>query len=510
MSFDLPAVHSKYGVLDIGSNSVRLVIYEVFGASFTPIYNEKVLAGLGRKLRETGALSPQGRTRALAALARFKSIAEAQGVEKFIIGATAALRDASDAQSFIVEVQTKTGLNITPISGEQEAYLSAMGVLSATPNANGIIADLGGASLELVSAADQNIKTGQTFPLGPFQMMDTDAEFQPSDIPALKHEIREILKAGFAGTIPPKGQALYLVGGAWRNLAAIHQKLSGYPLKILQSYAPDGALFRAFTSWALDEGLADIQNWQGLSQRRLETLPYAAVLFEVLQDELQPSEIIISETGLREGLIFDALPVKQRAREALHDGCFALAQGNLQSDEFAQPLYEFLSQDTLHVPLPAFFDESTEIRLRKAACLLAGTGKGLHTKYRAALVFEDVLYAPLADVSHSERAYLALIIYRSFTHSISTPNDRAIDLLLPPEAQKCAEIYGAAIRLAVVASGRSGELLRRITLSEQYGGYTLCTSHDFVHLISERVVQRLDKLNALCTDPDGPAPLIAP
>jgi len=141
---------ARFAVLDIGSNSIRLVIYDVYGASFCPIYNEKVLAGLGRSLRETACLDPKGWQIARAAIIRFKRIVETLNVDQFIIGATAALRDANDASGFIKEIENETGLLIKPVSGPKEAWLSAMGLLSVDENASGIAADLGGASLELI------------------------------------------------------------------------------------------------------------------------------------------------------------------------------------------------------------------------------------------------------------------------------------------------------------------------------------------------------------------------
>jgi len=489
------AQRKRYGVLDIGSNSVRLVIYDVFGSSFVPIYNEKIHAGLGRDLRRTGRLSVQGCLDTEAALSRFSLILEAQDVQQVIVGATAAMREAEDGPDFIAKIKAKTGLDLTPISGADEARLSAMGLLAAMPRAKGIAADLGGASLELIRVENGAPQSGETFALGPFRMLGTEltgVDFQPE---ALRQRITEILNSKSAPKDCLQNETLYLIGGAWRNLAMIHLVQTDFPLRTMQGYhlTPDAAMTLA--DWAVGPGRDEAVNFPGLPARRGETLPYGALLLSELIKRLKPARIIVSTTGLREGLIYDALPAEQRKRDALHDGCRDLARGNLQgSASFAGPLYKFLEKASAHFPM--CFPPIYEIRLRRAACILAGIGKGLHPSYRADLVFEDVLYAPLSGLKHKERAYLALILYRSFTGKSKTPNDEAIHLLLDEDEQLAASIYGMAIRLAIVASGRSASLLKHLSLDMEAGGPAINVAPEFLALLGPRLELRRAKLAA--------------
>lgn len=487
------AQRRRYGVLDIGSNSVRLVIYDVFGSSFVPIYNEKIHAGLGRDLSQTGRLSLQGVIETEAALARFALILKAQDVDQTIVGATAALREAEDAPDFIARIRADTGLDLTPVSGADEARLSAMGLLAAMPRAKGFAADLGGASLELIHVENGAPQTGETYGLGPFRMLGQNlvgSDFQP-DI--LRGRISDILDVKDAPRDCLKNESLYLIGGAWRNLAQVHQTRSNYPLRTLQGYqlSPETALELA--QWAVGPGLDEVVNFPGLSLRRGETLPYGALLLSVLIKRLNPARVIVSATGLREGLIYNALPEAQRRRDALHDGCRDFATGNLQGRaSFAKPLFKFLDDASEFFPMS--FPRAYEVRLRKAACMLAGTGKGLHPSYRADLVFEDVLYAPLAGLTHKERAYLALILFRSFTGKTKTPNDAAIGLLLDEKEKLSASIYGLAIRMAVVASGRSSSLLKHFQFEINSAGPQLTVHPDYQALMGPRLELRLSKL----------------
>src|SRR5581483_5724010 len=148
---ELPAERRRVGVIDIGSNSIRLVVFAGASRAPLPIFNEKVLCGMGRRLHSTGRLDPDGVELALANLPRFAAAAESLGVERMRAVATAAIRDAADGAAFIARVKEKVaGLKIEIISGETEARLSALGLVSALPDADGAMGDLGGGSLELV------------------------------------------------------------------------------------------------------------------------------------------------------------------------------------------------------------------------------------------------------------------------------------------------------------------------------------------------------------------------
>ena len=492
------ATQRRIGVIDIGSNSVRFVIYELFGANFTPVYNEKVLAGLGRALRATGRLDPNGVHLARQALIRIKTLCNTHKLGEVIIGATAALREAEDAQDFIDEIFALTGFEIKPLSGVQEAQVAAFGLIAAEPRACGIAADLGGASLELIKVKDKSISDGVSFPIGPFQLLGKDLKQDTAyDLSRLRPRIKAALEG--APRDLKQGENLYLIGGAWRNLFGVHQRRTRYPMRTLQAYQLGVDEARALAQWAYGEGRHELLSWPGVSSRRAETLPYSGLILDELLKIYSPEKIVISTTGLREGLIYRSFSDDLKARDALFDGCRDLARGNLQNQFFAAPLYKFLAQASSL--FPSMSSMGNEERLRRAACYLAGMGKGLHPDYKARLVFEDVLYAPFAGLTHKERAYLALMLFASYTGKDRTPNQAAIDLLLSADEQRAARIYGAAIRLAVVASGHSEDLLGELKLThkpQREGGVvSLSATPHFKSLMSERVDIRLKQLCAL-------------
>jgi len=479
---------SRLGVIDIGSNSVRLVIYELFGAHFTPVYNEKILAGLGRDLSQTSQLSIGGKEATMNALKRFKVIIGAHKLNKVLIGATAALRVASDAKAFINDIKLETGFEIKPLSGEEEARLTAMGLVASQPWANGLALDLGGASLELVEVHKGHSEKGISLPLGPFEVIG-------NDLSAFKGSVLSQAVSKHLDTVNLKrfrGRNLYLIGGAWRNLAAIQQMKTHYPLRTLQSYELTSEEALTLCKWAYQDGRAQVLNWPGLRKRRAETLPYSGYLLYHLISGIDPCKVIISQTGLREGLVYDHLSETLKNRDSLLDGCRDLARGNLQAIHFGQPLYNFL--ETAAENFPISFGAKNEKRLRRAACYLAGIGKGLHPDFRAELVFDDVLYAPIAALTHKERVYLAQILYSSYTTKKQSEDRMAVINLLTQEEQNSAKIYGTAMRVGIVASGRSAHILSSLTLSLEDDVIRLKSAPEYSALYTSRVQYRLKKL----------------
>ncbi len=486
-----PIPQSQLGVIDIGSNSIRLVIYDVYGAHFTPVYNEKILAGLGRDLKNTGRLSETGKQACLQALQRFYRIARARNLPKLLIGATAAMRVAKDAPEFLKDIYARTGLNIEPISGQEEARLSAMGLIAGDVRRTGLAADLGGASLELMQVANGQVGQNISLPLGPFDVVGANLrKIISAQYAELGEQIDDVLRP-----LPPDliyTDRLYLIGGAWRNLAAIHQQRSLYPMRTLQAYEIGASEAKSLARWAYTDGLETILDWAGMRRARAETLPYAGLMLEKLLALTEAQKVVISIAGLREGMVFDTLSPAMQSRDAMLDGCVDFAHGTEQEKNFGAPLFAFI--ENIIESLPTVFNRTSDRRLYKAACFLAGIGKNLHPDYRAELVFENVLYAPIAGLTHAERAFLALILFRSFTYKRAVPNKSAVEAILTPEQINTARSVGGIIRLAIVATGRSVDLLKEFKLYRDDETLILSVSQEESALMTDQVIFRLERL----------------
>jgi len=486
----------QLAVIDIGSNSVRLVIYDIFGAHFTPVYNEKVLAGLGRDLRETGRLSEKGKRMCREALLRFSHIIAARGLPPPLVGATAALRVAEDAPDFVASILEETGLDISPISGEDEARFSALGLLASNDRRVGIGADLGGASLELMRIEPALKRAGArvqgvSLPLGPFDAIGGNLSDLRSEDYAARIDDLDAALAKVPGYLDSE-DVLFLVGGAWRNLASIYQQRIGYPLRTLQGYRLGTNAVRDLAHWAWTDGLDEVLAWPGMRKARAETLPYAGLILERLLKRFSPKYVVISMAGLREGLVWNGLPESVKNRDALIDGCRDFARGFVQAEHFGPPLYRFLSP--LLPVLSRGFGADSDSRLLQAACHLAGLGKNLHPDHRAELVFEDVLYAPVAGLSHEARVFLSLSLFRTYTAKRQPPVPGLLEDLLTEPQRAAAASIGDAIRLGIVLTGRTPSLLSDFELEVIGDTLHLTCGHARSVMMSKQVKYRLAKL----------------
>jgi exopolyphosphatase/guanosine-5'-triphosphate,3'-diphosphate pyrophosphatase len=441
-------------VIDIGSNSVRLVVYRLEGRAIWTVYNEKVLAGLGSELTLTGRLSVEGVDAALGALRRFSAVLDAAHPSSLFVAATAAVREAADGAEFVDRVLAEAGLSVRVLSGEEEARYSAMGVLAGAPDATGVVGDLGGSSLELTRVAGGRVGAGVSLPLGAFNLRAADG----LDVARARGRAVKVLADRGAGF---ETDTLYAVGGGWRNLALLQMRLTGYPLGIVHQYVLSATDALDAARFISRQSKGSLERIEGLSKRRLETIPYAAIVLETLIERLSLRQVCISAYGLREGLLLEAMPEEVRRLDPLIEGCAALGARQGASEELGQALEAWLSP--MYSQLDPVFG-ARDPTLLAAACRLADIGARLHPDHRADLVFEQVLRAPIAGMDHAERAFLALALFARHTASGNTPQAQTINRVLSPERAARARALGAAMRLGCDLSGRSADLLRRSRL----------------------------------------------
>jgi exopolyphosphatase/guanosine-5'-triphosphate,3'-diphosphate pyrophosphatase len=442
-------------VIDLGSNSVRLVIYRIEGRSIWTVFNEKALAGLGRDLPQTGRLSPEGVEEALTALRRYRAVLQAWDQAELFSAATAAVREASDGPAFLRRVRDEVGLDVPLLSGEAEARYGALGVLAGAPDSEGLVGDLGGSSLELTPVSDGRAGPGVTLPLGAFAL----GAPRPLDIDAARRTIGARL-----GEVADRfsGQTLHAVGGSWRNLALLHMEMSGYPLHVTHLYEMTRVEALDVARFAARQSRHSLERIQGLSKKRFDTLPYAALVLETLVERLDIPRVVISAYGVREGMLFESMTPAEQAADPLIAGCAALVGVRGLSLDLGESLENWLAP--AFCALPPVFGARDRV-LMAAACRLADLGARLHPDHRADVVFEQVLRAPIAGMNHAERTFLACAIFSRYTAATTTPEANVVSRLLTAERRQRARALGAAIRLGCDLSGRNGRLLEKARLS---------------------------------------------
>ena len=431
-------------IVDIGSNSVRLVVYESQTRVAATLQNEKSICAIGRDMVTSGRLHAEGCAAALEALARFRLIADGLNVEYRDAVATAAARDASNGAEFIRRAETAWGRPIRILAGEDEARIAAEGVVAGIPDADGLAADLGGGSLDMVSVKGGQTGAAYTMPFGPLRLMD-QSKGDPD-------KARDIVDKGLKNIPGLSAPALYAVGGVWRSFARVDMEEQNYPLHVLQHYTiPRG---RALRLCRLLAGLSrdSVRKIKVVSKRRAESLPYGAVVLERLLEAGDIKDVVISAYGLREGLLFAGLSPEERALDPLVEFARAANARQARVPSHAQEMLNWTS---------VLFDgETAEMaRMREASAFFSDVGWRRHPDDRAVGAFGQVLTAPFAGASHRMRAMIAASVFHRYSGDEDFPQAMALAGLLDKDEEKHALLLGLACRFAFsLSASAAGEL----------------------------------------------------
>jgi len=477
------------GIIDIGSNSVRLVAYEARARAPTPIFNEKVLCGLGRGLVTTGELPEEGVDRALKALRRFRILGEFMQLADMQVVATAAAREAKNGAAFLAAAEEAIGTKIELLSGRREAELSALGVLSAIYKPDGIVGDLGGGSLELIKVKRSRIGKGASLPLGGLALMDASNR-SPRQAAKI---VREAI--GDAKALKSlSGRTFYAVGGTWRALARLHMRQRNYPLNIMHNYTipvRDAVDFLSLIERVDSDALVSIG---AVSAARRPLLAYGAVALDEIIRRTKPKEIVISVAGVREGLLYERLDKATRKEDALIAAARDFNVLRSREPEHGEELFAWIDAFMRSTGLNE--ESPEEVRLRHAACLLADIGWRGHPDYRGEQSLYMIANASIVGIDHPGRAFIALVIafrYEGPEESLA-PELRT---LVSSRLLDRARILGAAMRVAYIASAGTAGVLPRTPMLCGRGLVNLTLPPEFADLASERLQNRLQRLARL-------------
>ncbi|MBZ9649219.1 Ppx/GppA family phosphatase [Sphingobium sp. 3R8] len=470
--------HARTAIIDIGSNSVRLVVYD--GPRRIPfiLFNEKVMAGLGASLAKTGAIEPEAMDRGLRAVGRFAHLCRAMKVTETRCVATAAVRDATNGAAFIARAKDM-GVTVELLTGAQEAIGAAMGVLSGIPHADGIVGDLGGGSLELARIRGGTVEQTISLPLGVLRLPQIRAKGPR----ILERQVVKMLEK--AGWTPEPDLPFYLVGGSWRALARFDMQLTSFPLPVVHQYEMTAARAEQLTRIVSHVDRTRLKQIPAMTGSRVPTLPDAAALLSVVVRQLKSSRLVVSAYGLREGLLYEDLPEDIRAHDPLLVA--AEAEGEAQSrfrghgdriDKWIAPLFAD--------------DDAAARRIRRAACLLADVGWRANPDFRAERGVEIALHSNWVGITAPERAMLAQALHSHFGGGMGCPP--GVERLAKPEELRRAALWGLAIRLAQRLSGGVEGPLAVSQLSRTEGQIDLQLRGEDADLYGETVGRRLRNL----------------
>ncbi len=479
----LPRQAPRLAVVDLGSNSVRLVVFEGLSRNPLTIFNEKAVLGLGRGLQNTGLLNEDAIGPALTVLGRYAAVARAMGAETVEVLATAAARDAGNGPHFIQALRDRLpDLNVRILTGEEEANFSADGVLLGFPGADGILGDIGGGSLEVVDLARGRALAAASLPVGAIRLADRAGGDIAKARGLVEADLARVpwLKGG-------EGRDLYLVGGAWRALARMHIAQTGYPLSIVHHYVLRREEARDLAGVVAKADRKMLASMPGAPAKRLGDMPFAAVVLRRLLRATGASRVVFSANGLREGWYSRLLPEAVRREDPMLAAGRDLAQRWGRDPDLPPALYAWTQ---------ALFEAETpdEAVLREASCWIADIGSHDHPDYRAEQAFFRVLRQPGVGLDHHQRAFLAMVVALRYEADATAPFLATARMLLDPAAVKRAETLGAALRLAFTLSGGTPVLLAGTALRQRGGELALRLVEGSGVFAGESVQRRLDAL----------------
>lgn len=474
-------------MIDIGSNSVRLVIYEGMARSLTVLFNEKVLSGLGKGLAQTNRLDGQAVESALAALRRFALLARQAGVVDLYPIATAAAREAQNGPDFIAAAEAVLGRQIIILSGADEARGAAHGVLAGFFRPDGIVGDLGGGSLELIDVTpDGGLGEGITTPLGGLRLRDlSGGDLAKAQAIADSH----ISASSLAGL--GEGRAFFAVGGTWRNLAKLHMEQANYPLHVMHAYEVPTAGLDGFLDAVIKSDPEKLPGIAAVSKSRRSLLAYGAVALKSVLRFVKPQKIVMSALGVREGYLYARLSPEMQAKDPLIDAAWELAVLRSRSPEHARELVDWSRRSFEALSI----DETPEEeRLRVAACLLADIGWRAHPDYRGKQALSIIAHAAMPAVDHRGRAFLGLTNFYRHEGSLEQQHIPELESLVDERLLKRAQILASLFRVTYLLTASMPGILDQFKWAQDpRGGFTLVMPAQFADIIGERPDGRLQQ-----------------
>ncbi|MEM8696647.1 MAG: Ppx/GppA family phosphatase [Pseudomonadota bacterium] len=429
----------RTAVIDIGSNSIRLVVFDGHGRLPAFLFNEKVMVGLGARRDADGALHDDAIADAMEILRRFRSLASAMHVTDLRTVATAAVREAGNGAVLTTQLK-EIGLPVRLLSGTDEAKLAAMGVLSAIPDAEGLVGDLGGGSLELARIEGGEVRECASFPLGVLRVAELRSSGKKG---ALKRAVAKALKSA-DWTVRCADHPFYLVGGSWRALARVDMQRTKFPLPIVHHYTmqPERAAKLVRLLARIDK--SKLSCVPSMASQRIPNLPDGAAILSQLVKQIGLGELVVSAYGLREGLLYERLDDETRRIDPLIAATREEGERQGRFPEHGDLLNRWIA--------PLFSDESdTDKRIRLAACLLADTGWRAHPEFRAERGLEMALHGNWVGIESNGRGKMAQALFTNFGGGVGVVEE-LVNLCSTKELEQAAR-WGLAMRFGQRLSG---------------------------------------------------------
>ena len=472
----------RIGVIDIGSNSIRLVVFDGPKRSPLYLYNEKVFYRLGQKSVGGQVFTDRVLTEVTSIIDRFVTVSRNMNVLKIIAFGTSALREASNSNELIKLIFARTGINVEIISGETEAACAGKGILLGFPNSQGVICDLGGNSVEFATIFEGKVKNCQTALLGPLAVNKLFG--MKSDV---RNQMKTVLEKMNIAEHNDLRKKLFLIGGSWRAIAKFHMDLTGYPIKIIQGYKIKAKALKRTLSLIHSEKGKKILSKTNITIERLELLPHSVTLLEMILETYKFDSVVFSSFGVREGIIYDQMKEKEKKYDPLLEAAKYFERKESRFPKLSRSVFNWIT------PLLKGLNKKTK-RLIFAACKLHDITWIAHPDYKMEMCLELITRSNISGVSHKDRVFLAMILL--FRHKIKIEVLQDLDLfdLVSKRKKNIAMIIGKSLRLASTFFGEK-DLFKEIKLLIRNNEVVLEIPEYLKSLEGEIVERRKHELN---------------
>lgn len=484
------ALSDTIAIVDIGSNSVRLVVYEMLGRAPAQVFNEKEMAGLGRQVATTGRLADDAIEKAIEALIRFRILCQAMHVGQIRVIATAAARYAENGPAFIARAEEAVGQPIELISGGREAILSGLGVMSGFYEPDGVVGDLGGGSLELISVSGGGVGQGASVPLGGLALLDRSKGSLKAAEKIVKDELDKLPQLNAM-----KGRDFFAVGGTWRALATLHQRRVAYPLNVMHGYAIPPRDAADFVKLIERADASMLEAIDAVSSARRPLLAYGALVLDELIKRGKPRSIIVSAQGVREGLLHEQLSPAEQVIDPLLQ---AARDYNLLRARDPRHAAELVRWTQGILQTAGLASDETSERMIETVCLLSDIGWRAHPDYRGEQSMNVIAHAYFTGIDHVGRAFLALAMFHRYAGlKAVSPAADGLKTLLSPLLFERVQLIAAIFRVAYLLSAGMAGILPRILAGCVDKRLRLRFPYDLAALSSARVEGRVKQLAKL-------------
>ena len=467
-------------VVDIGSNNIRLVVYGGLGRAPVVVYSDKSVCQLGKNIEQTGTLNAKGVKKSLKILRRFISVTQTMRVDDVRIVATAAVREATDGQDYIDDIQSFCDCHVEILSGECEARMAGQGVWYGIPEASGLVADLGGGSLELAELKNGTVGRVCSMPVGVLRYGDNP------DLQTIAQQVARIFQNhSFLEDTPYEN--IYLVGGAWRALMQQHMVDTAYGVKVMHYYTqPRQAIENLLTP--IISGKRPLSDLSQVNKRRRPYMGVASVILQTLVQQTNPNHIITSGYGVREGILVDDFTDKDKATCALLASCQKIVAGAPVLSLAGDDLFQWMTPAIEHLG-------DRDKTIVHGACYLVNAVRFDDPDHRGRQILSWMMQRPLLGLSHYERAFMGYMMNARYKKiSKKSTLGKLLRKTVRDEDVSTAKVVGAAMALAYSLSGGVDDILKKFHLDIDGDTLILRGDKKHGHMVRGSVVRSLKRI----------------